>query len=87
MNKVKKIQMSSVQQSILKKLETLREENEKSYWNLIDKLQGIERNKFQQSQILGPFGNARENTSNVLSSPDVRILYEMESFPTSLSIG
>lgn len=40
--KTRKYKCRQYKQSLLKQLENLHEENPKSYWNLIDKLQGIE---------------------------------------------
>lgn len=47
--KSKKYKCRQYKQSILKKLKTILEENCKSYWKLIDKLRGIERDNVSKA--------------------------------------
>ena len=47
--KSRKYKCRQYKQSILKKLETLHEENPRSYWKLIDKLRGIERDNVSEA--------------------------------------
>ena len=42
--KTRKFKCREFKQSLLKQLETLHEENPKSYWKLIEKIQGVEKN-------------------------------------------